>query len=481
YLFISNPRLIALLLLLLPPLLLLFLFLWVPSSVSFILFFGSSFALSVSALYSLSLSPSHLLSFWISYPKSTGFGDEPAGGEEQEDEAIPEAYLNSLLTQLKSDLPPPVVLFLVTMMRYQRVSPDYLPIPNGKKSSTGGENGRSNPNGVSSSTAGYEIKGFRYRSPSRNQDYHHHSNGGSPSRSETVQGHKRDTSLSRDGSGDMLLQWGQKKRARVSRSEIRALADESSSSGQAARQPLKVPSSSKLQVPSMPPPPPPPAAPQTAAARGGNLRKESAALLSHRNLEKRSAGNGSPSGGGGNGSRVVSRSTAGKRSSPPTPDKVDKKLQQQQQQLQTASRSVRDEKSNGSVVAAALLHHHQTSADHHHHHHVESTSWQSEVEGGVGRGGSATAAAAPVERVEWPRIFLSLSRKEKEDDFLAMKGTKLPQRPKKRAKNVDRGLQYCFPGMWLSDLTKSRYEVREKKSVKKVNLLSYFRSISPSL
>ncbi|CAN1809931.1 hypothetical protein LINPERHAP1_LOCUS25749, partial [Linum perenne] len=317
--------------------------------------------------------------------------------------------------------------------------------------STGGENGRSNPNGVSSSTAGYEIKGFRYRSPSRNQDYHHHSNGGSPSRSETVQGHKRDTSLSRDGSGDMLLQWGQKKRARVSRSEIRALADESSSSGQAARQPLKVPSSSKLQVPSMPPPPPPPAAPQTAAARGGNLRKLfyicMVVVAMTRNLEKRSAGNGSPSGGGGNGSRVVSRSTAGKRSSPPTPDKVDKKLQQQQQQLQTASRS--------------------TSADHHHHHHVESTSWQSEVEGGVGRGGSATAAAAPVERVEWPRIFLSLSRKEKEDDFLAMKGTKLPQRPKKRAKNVDRGLQYCFPGMWLSDLTKSRYEVREKKSVKK--------------
>ncbi|CAN1225873.1 hypothetical protein LINGRAPRIM_LOCUS1027 [Linum grandiflorum] len=172
-----------------------------------------------------------------------------------------------------------------------------------------------------------------------------------------------------------------------------------------------------------------------------------------RNLEKRSAANGSPSGGGGgNGSRVVSRS--GKRSSPPTPDKVDKKHHQQHQQQQTASRSVRDDKSNGSVGAGVADHHH------HHHHHVESTSWQSEV-------ANNTAAAAPVERVEWPRIFLSLSRKEKEDDFLAMKGTKLPQRPKKRAKNVDRGLQYCFPGMWLSDLTKSRYEVREKKSVKK--------------
>ncbi|XP_020273716.1 uncharacterized protein LOC109848566 [Asparagus officinalis] len=68
---------------------------------------------------------------------------------------------------------------------------------------------------------------------------------------------------------------------------------------------------------------------------------------------------------------------------------------------------------------------------------------------------------------EWPRIYISLSRKEKEDDFLAMKGTKLPQRPKKRAKNIDKNLQYVFPGMWLSDLTRGRYEVREKRCVKK--------------
>lgn len=46
-----------------------------------------------------------------------------------------------------------------------------------------------------------------------------------------------------------------------------------------------------------------------------------------------------------------------------------------------------------------------------------------------------------LEHFEWPRIYISLSRKEKEDDFLAMKGTKLPQRPKKRAKNVDKSLQ----------------------------------------
>jgi hypothetical protein len=46
-----------------------------------------------------------------------------------------------------------------------------------------------------------------------------------------------------------------------------------------------------------------------------------------------------------------------------------------------------------------------------------------------------------VEVIQLPKIYISLSRKEKEDDFLAMKGTKIPQRPKKRAKNVDRTLQ----------------------------------------
>lgn len=85
---------------------------------------------------------------------------------------------------------------------------------------------------------------------------------------------------------------------------------------------------------------------------------------------------------------------------------------------------------------------------------------------------SETDAFAHVEKLnldmfEWPKIYVSLSRKEKEDDFLAIKGSKLPQRPKKRAKNVDKTLQYCFPGNWLSDLTRARYEVREKKCIKK--------------
>lgn len=40
----------------------------------------------------------------------------------------------------------------------------------------------------------------------------------------------------------------------------------------------------------------------------------------------------------------------------------------------------------------------------------------------------------------WPKLYISLSSKEKEEDFMAMKGCKPPQRPKKRAKLIQRSL-----------------------------------------
>ncbi|KAI3683451.1 hypothetical protein L1987_83954 [Smallanthus sonchifolius] len=67
----------------------------------------------------------------------------------------------------------------------------------------------------------------------------------------------------------------------------------------------------------------------------------------------------------------------------------------------------------------------------------------------------------------WPKLFTTLSSKEKEEDFMAMKGCKLPQRPKKRAKTIQKTLLLVTPGAWLSDLCQERYEVREKKSSKK--------------
>ncbi|KAK4740778.1 hypothetical protein SAY87_024366 [Trapa incisa] len=67
----------------------------------------------------------------------------------------------------------------------------------------------------------------------------------------------------------------------------------------------------------------------------------------------------------------------------------------------------------------------------------------------------------------WPKLFLSLSNKEKEEDFMAFKGCKPPQRPKKRAKLIQRSVLLACPGTWLSDLSYERYEVREKKTSKK--------------
>lgn len=43
-------------------------------------------------------------------------------------------------------------------------------------------------------------------------------------------------------------------------------------------------------------------------------------------------------------------------------------------------------------------------------------------------------------RTVWPKVFISLSSKEKEEYFMAMKVCKLPQWPKKRAKLIQRTL-----------------------------------------
>uniref|UniRef100_A0A5B6Z744 Uncharacterized protein n=1 Tax=Davidia involucrata TaxID=16924 RepID=A0A5B6Z744_DAVIN len=67
----------------------------------------------------------------------------------------------------------------------------------------------------------------------------------------------------------------------------------------------------------------------------------------------------------------------------------------------------------------------------------------------------------------WPKLYITLSSKEKEEDFMAMKGCKLPQRPKKRAKIIQRSLLSVSPGAWLTDMCQERYEVREKKSSKR--------------
>ncbi|KAM1319330.1 hypothetical protein ACFX13_004471 [Malus domestica] len=347
---------------------------------------------------------------------------------------------------------------------YLRVSPDCVPLSNGKKPTV---RTISKDDGITDTVTTNSIvtsleptKPFRFRSQPTPQDPTQSQFGTRPTSPDGEIHHQTQQRLDKSpsrtpspirGAGDVLLQWGQRKRSRVSRTEIRAVTDESSSSAQ-ARQASKLQRRDK----SMPPPPPPPPLPSSSSttssfSNGSRPRKEASGSLPSRNLEDRSAEvNGSPSRNptGGSNGRAASRSTAGKRS--PPPEKNERKVPACSGRSSAAAKN--DSKPNGAQADSTLLQSDQLAAG-----------------SGAAANCGAAAAAEKVnyEVVEWPRIYIALSRKEKEDDFLAMKGTKLPQRPKKRAKNIDRTLQYCFPGMWLSDLTRNRYEVREKKCVKK--------------
>ncbi|KAH6774211.1 hypothetical protein C2S52_002835 [Perilla frutescens var. hirtella] len=127
-----------------------------------------------------------------------------------------------------------------------------------------------------------------------------------------------------------------------------------------------------------------------------------------------------------------------------------------------------------------------TSNNVHSHHHINKNNninhnndnhHGSGSGGGGGSGSSETAhdskkgsspSGGDIVAAVWPPKFvIALTNKEKEEDFMAIKGSKLPQRPKKRAKLIQRTLNLVSPGAWLCDLTLERYEVREKKVSKK--------------
>ncbi|XP_068665812.1 uncharacterized protein [Aristolochia californica] len=329
--------------------------------------------------------------------------------------------------------------------RYQRVSPDCLPLSTGRKSNLRTCKEDEADTGRIPNYNGFEGKALRFRpgsSPSSSQD-HNFTPQFSASDSPQAENHTTKTRETSSG-GDVILQWGHNKRSRGSRAESRVVGDESSVQ---ARQVIKLhrrgvsglEKPAPNQTTAMPPPP----CGTTSYSRGTNLRpalpfRETSGSVLTRNLEDRPGpGSRSPSANGNH--RIHSRSSAEKRP-PPSPEKTDKSA--------SSSGNQPHEKANGSVARADPMN-------------VESVLPQWEPENGT------VPEKLNLDLFEWPRIYISLSRKEKEDDFLAMKGTKLPQRPKKRAKNVDKTLQYCFPGMWLSDLTRGRYEVREKKCVKK--------------
>ncbi|XP_052184579.1 uncharacterized protein LOC127796467 [Diospyros lotus] len=70
------------------------------------------------------------------------------------------------------------------------------------------------------------------------------------------------------------------------------------------------------------------------------------------------------------------------------------------------------------------------------------------------------AVEAPTgQKRERPKFSVSLSRREIEEDFMAMACHRPPRRAKKRPKNVQKQLDYLFPGLWMTEITADMYQV----------------------
>ncbi|KAM3300058.1 hypothetical protein ACQJBY_041199 [Aegilops geniculata] len=80
-------------------------------------------------------------------------------------------------------------------------------------------------------------------------------------------------------------------------------------------------------------------------------------------------------------------------------------------------------------------------------------------------------AVEDVARPPVPLVAAQLTRREKEEDWFAMTGSRLPYRPlQRRPKAVEDKLQKLFPGQTLPEVTRARYMVREKKQKKRPGL-----------
>ncbi|KAK7275270.1 hypothetical protein RIF29_16381 [Crotalaria pallida] len=59
------------------------------------------------------------------------------------------------------------------------------------------------------------------------------------------------------------------------------------------------------------------------------------------------------------------------------------------------------------------------------------------------------------------KFSLTLTKKEIEEDFLAMTGHKPPKKPTKRPKAVQKKMDDLYPGSWLTEVNANSYKVRE--------------------
>ncbi|CAN6905506.1 unnamed protein product [Brassica oleracea] len=78
------------------------------------------------------------------------------------------------------------------------------------------------------------------------------------------------------------------------------------------------------------------------------------------------------------------------------------------------------------------------------------------------RNGVDAKIATTTERKEKkPRLSISLSKLEIDEDIYSLTGSKPSRRPKKRAKNVQKQLDVLFPGLWMGNVSADAYKVSE--------------------
>ncbi|XP_006475968.1 uncharacterized protein LOC102613558 isoform X1 [Citrus sinensis] len=83
----------------------------------------------------------------------------------------------------------------------------------------------------------------------------------------------------------------------------------------------------------------------------------------------------------------------------------------------------------------------------HHNNDYNKSGASSETAHDSKKGGSSSASGEAAPPVWPPKFVIALTNKEKEEDFMAIKGSKLPQRPKKRAKFIQRTVNEYFIGV----------------------------------
>ncbi|KAD2393528.1 hypothetical protein E3N88_40505 [Mikania micrantha] len=80
---------------------------------------------------------------------------------------------------------------------------------------------------------------------------------------------------------------------------------------------------------------------------------------------------------------------------------------------------------------------------------------------------SVSGATTSGEKTQRPKFSVSISRCELEEDFMAMAGRRLPRKPKKRSRIVQKQLDTLFPGLWLSEITADLYKVPDEAEIGK--------------